>query len=682
MKKRKVKNEKKKNIKRTSISKKMFLKFGGLTLVVFAIIAAAIGFYSNKQFQNNQFSLFTSNDTLVASEIDTDFTRYISILEQAANDDNALQMCLTLKTGEDYHASKYYRPLMRALSGAADFDKESIMCTYVCTLNSNDMISSNHWSPEEEVDMTTWHAYRCVEENKTIINSPYTDIATGDQVITIATPIKTASGNIVGYMASDIKIAVMVDYISKKKAGLDGFYGLFTDDGTVISYKDSSYTGKSLDELEFEEKLNNLFNNADESVIDFDIEGTNYFGSVTELKNVDWKIISFVPAQEIRNLINNVLKIIIGIFILGLFIIGVFLLLETKKIAKPIVKLAKITDKLANGELDTEIDVHSNDEIGLLANSMRNFSTELKQYISYINEITSTLDDMGHGNLTIDLKQEYNGDFSKIKDALTNLSDELKDITNNIGISAAEVNYGSSQVAESAQALAIGASSQSAAVENISNSIADISTRIESNANDSENAATFVQNVTADVSTCNDKMKDMENAMQEISTSSENIGKIIKVIEDIAFQTNILALNAAVEAARAGTEGKGFAVVADEVRNLASKSAEAAASTTKLIEESMNNVGIGVDLTNDIANSLDSIVSQTKQANDLITNINDATSGQTNAIKDTAQQINHVNEVIQSNSATAEEIAASAEELSGHANNMHELIKVFENEEK
>ncbi len=235
----------------------------------------------------------------------------------------------------------------------------------------------------------------------------------------------------------------------------------------------------------------------------------------------------------------------------------------------------------------------------------------------------------------------------------------------------------STQVAQGSQTLAIGATSQATAIEQISNSITNVSEKIEENAKNSNDAMDFFNNVTDEIKNCNGNMNIMLTAMNEINTSSENIAKIIKVIEDIAFQTNILALNAAVEAARAGQAGKGFAVVADEVRNLASKSAEAAKDTTKLIESSVQSVAAGVDISKDIAHALDDVVKKTIEVNDLIKNISNASNEQSSFIKSTVTQIEQVTEVIQSNSATSEEIAASSEELSSHATSMNEMVKIF-----
>lgn len=669
---------KEKGKRRSSISKKIFLRIGGLTVAIFALVAVAIGIFADAEFKNNQFDILTNNDQLVSSEIDKYFARYKTILEQAANDYNAIKMCETLRPNDDYHKSEYYQPLMDMMIGGVNLEKDSMICIYLCTLDSNDLISSDYWIAGNDFNLKTRDYYESITSDSTIITKPYIDLTTKSQVLTIATPVKNKSGKIIGLIATDVKIDTIVEFIETKKAGLDGFFALFTDDGTIVSYKNSEYASKDISELNIDDSLKEYFEKNTKGVTEFTAENTRYFGAVTSLTENNWKLVSFVPATEVRDAINRIVKLIIAIFLGGGIIIGLFLILQTKKIAKPIVKLADITKKLADGELDTEVDVYSNDEIGLLADAMREFSMELKQYIAYINEITDTLNQMSNGKLNIELQQAYNGDFAKIKESLVNLSNTFTRIIGDISISAEEVNSGAAQVADGAQALAIGASNQSEAIEHISESIADISDRIESNALDSANATEFVNKVASNVTDCNQKMDQMEVAMKTINESSENIGKIIKVIEDIAFQTNILALNAAVEAARAGSAGKGFAVVADEVRNLASKSAEAAKNTTLLIEESVDNVAVGVELTNDIADELKVIVDQTMQASNLINNINSATSQQSEVVKTTANQIEQVTNVIQSNSATSEEIAASSEELSGHSNSMNEMVKIFE----
>ncbi|WMI82188.1 methyl-accepting chemotaxis protein [Anaerotignum sp. MB30-C6] len=354
--------------------------------------------------------------------------------------------------------------------------------------------------------------------------------------------------------------------------------------------------------------------------------------------------------------------------------LGLYIVLS---IVRPIGKLNKATRALADGHLDTEIDVDSHDEIGQLAASMGTLTERLKTYILYIDEVSALLNEMGRGNLNLTFQNTYDGDFEKIKEALTNTANMLNDTLSQINIASEQVASGSEQVAAGAQALSQGATEQASSIQELSASINEVSDHSERTAKNAEEAKLITLEASNAMNRSKDQMNLMVQSMEEISSTSNEISKIIKAIEDIAFQTNILALNAAVEAARAGEAGKGFAVVADEVRNLAGKSAESAKNTAALIEKSVSAVEQGVNIVNETAKSLDEVVASSEKSSQIIQYIADASEEQAISISQVNIGVEQIAAVVQTNSATAEESAAASEELSGQSLMLKELIGNF-----
>lgn len=261
--------------------------------------------------------------------------------------------------------------------------------------------------------------------------------------------------------------------------------------------------------------------------------------------------------------------------------------------------------------------------------------------------------------------------------AMRDINGRLSSTLSQINQAANQVSAGSDQVSSGAQALSQGATEQASSVEELAATITDISGQVKSNAESALNAKEKSEMAGTEIAASNQKMQELIAAMEEISKSSQEIGKVIKTIEDIAFQTNILALNAAVEAARAGAAGKGFAVVADEVRNLASKSADAAKSTTALIEGAITAVSNGTQLVDVTAKSLLSVVTGTQEVASIVNDISTASAEQASSIAQVTQGIDQISSVVQTNSATAEESAAASEELSGQAQMLNNLVGQF-----
>ncbi len=369
--------------------------------------------------------------------------------------------------------------------------------------------------------------------------------------------------------------------------------------------------------------------------------------------------------------IGSFAVVIAGIFLSCLNILAYI----NKNIVVPLNVIETNCEKFAKGDLTASFEIQTSSA------EMEHLSIVLGQTISdlakLITEMTEGIEELAKKNFTVRPSMNYQGEFSKIEGSFVNLVEEIAKIINEIKSSATQVTYGSQQVAAGAQALAEGATDQAISLEELSTTIEEISSQVSKTA-ENAHVANKSGAVAGDViSKSTDEMNQLMLAIQEIKQSSTDIEKIIKTIEDIAFQTNILALNAAVEAARAGQAGKGFAVVADEVRNLAQKSAEAAKNTTDLIKKSLDAVTKGTRLADDTYNAFGEVEENTKLVLDTVAQIALASEKQAKAIEEIHRGISDISAVVQTNSATAEESAAASEELSSRASLMTSLVAEF-----
>lgn len=343
-------------------------------------------------------------------------------------------------------------------------------------------------------------------------------------------------------------------------------------------------------------------------------------------------------------------------------------------IIDPIQAASATLNELAEGNLKITMDGDFKGQHGKIKHDMNQTIEFLR---AYVEEITHTLEEMSRGNFDLEITNLYCGDFLAIKKALNQIAASLSTTLYDINVAASQVDIGAQQISDSGQALSHGTTEQASSIQELTASIEEVAAETKRNAQNANEANELAINVRSNAEVGNSQMVKMVAAMSEINDSSHNISKIIKVIDDIAFQTNILALNAAVEAARAGQHGKGFAVVAEEVRTLAARSAEAAKETTGLIEGSIDKVEVGTKIADETALGLAEILKQIEKVTDLVGRIARASNDQASEIAQINQGIEAVSQVVQTNSATAEQSAAASEELSGQAEMLKQMVDAF-----
>ncbi|WP_051671355.1 methyl-accepting chemotaxis protein [Oribacterium sp. P6A1] len=343
----------------------------------------------------------------------------------------------------------------------------------------------------------------------------------------------------------------------------------------------------------------------------------------------------------------------------------------------PISKVTAAAERIAAGDFDVKLDVKSKNEVGVLADSFKDTISKMQNYQGYIDEISDALSEVSNGNLNVRLQRQYVGQFAKLKTNMEQLLSNLNATLGGINEAADNVSRGAEQVSSGAQALAQGATEQASSIEELSANMNDISSKVDDTANMSKQALSLSNKVGEDMITSNGKMHEMSRAMEEIVERSNEISKIIKTIDDIAFQTNILSLNAAIEAARAGQAGKGFAVVADEVGNLAKKSQEAAQNTALLIEQTIEAVQKGGEISAETAEALESVSNGAKQITSLVEEISTASADQANGIKQVTEGIDQISSVVQTNAATAQQSAAASEEMTRMAKSLSGEVGKF-----
>ena len=378
-----------------------------------------------------------------------------------------------------------------------------------------------------------------------------------------------------------------------------------------------------------------------------------------------------------QNLTSNIgLAVIIAVMIVATLVVLMMATKIIRSIVEPSNQVRSALVGFSQGNLGVQVDYTGKNELGEMCDALRTSQHVLGECIS---DTCHLLAEMAAGNFNVRTKDEaiYVGALSQILSSVREINRSMSDDLTQISQSSDQVAAGSDQVSNSAQALAQGATEQASAVQELSATIADISENAKKTAESAEQAGQSVREAGNQITTSVEYVKQLNVAMDNISSSSQEIGKIIATIENIAFQTNILALNAAVEAARAGSAGKGFAVVADEVRNLATRSDEAAKATKDLIDGSMSAVREGTEAVSKVTTSLEQTNELASGVVGMMEVVVEAVESQTQAIMQVTEGIDQISAVVQTNSATSEESAAASEELSSQATLMKELLSRF-----
>jgi methyl-accepting chemotaxis protein len=344
-------------------------------------------------------------------------------------------------------------------------------------------------------------------------------------------------------------------------------------------------------------------------------------------------------------------------------------------VIEPVEETSQVLQEMAKGNLSVTMTGDFKGDHAVIKLALNETIENLK---NYVYEISHVLEEMGKGNLNQQISADYRGDFISIKNSFNNIIESMSQVMGDIGDSAEQVASGSKQVSDGSQALSQASTQQASTTQELTASVIEIADQTKKNATNANQANQLSTEAKQKALQGNDQMKMMLTSMEDINKSSQDISKIIRVIDDIAFQTNILSLNAAVEAARAGQHGKGFAVVAEEVRSLAARSAEAANNTTALIEGSINKVKAGTEIANETADALVEIVAEIEKSAYLVEEIAKASNEQAYGIAQISQGIEQVSQVVQTNSATAEESAAASQELFSQAEMLKEMVGAFQ----
>lgn len=533
--------------------------------------------------------------------------------------------------------------------------------------------------PEFDVTKREWYLDAVDAGGKSICTSPYIDYLTGKMIVTVASAIYK-DGKLYGVAGADLYVDELIQKCGSVNISENAYSMLLDSEKHILVHRNEDFTPKSNDEgtvftsVSDIEAYANIEQPIDSVVIMRDYDGVERAVATVILPTLNWSLgyaidnKTYLAPSNTLALYQNIANAIGLLVMIGIAIVVI------KHFLSPIKELHTAAKSMAEGNLNYVPNYYGNDVLGELCSKLAVTNKTLK---NYVDDISSNLSNMANGDFNVSFNAEYVGDFTSIKKSIEDISASIGSIISGINTASTQVTLGADSISETASSLAMGAGEQSKSVEEMAEITDRFMVQINDNSSNAGKARIFSNQTGECVANSNVSMKELLASMQEITEMSVEIEKIVKTIDDIAFQTNILALNAAVEAARAGEAGKGFAVVADEVRNLASKSAEAAKSTTTLIQNTALAVEKGSRVANETAESLEAVTDKSEGVNRLVAEISEACDMQISEISQIKEKLETISNVAQKNAATAEESAASSEELSSQARMLEQLLQNF-----
>ena len=522
--------------------------------------------------------------------------------------------------------------------------------------------------------------YKQAQESKTASATlPTENPDTGKGSFYMTVPILDGD-RFLGIVTTEISTEVFNELDMSTLGYENVFFDVLDNQNNFVYSNNPDAKGKNLGDLIGQKYNDMLVEKMQSKEAFFQRDGQVRYYVPLQIEGVDWWVQTAMTIPHFDQEKNQLLFALILSEVIIFILVQVINFVRISNALKPLKKISEVGKEVAGGNFDVEIHYPHKDEIGELSRSISEVIGRSKKIVF---DLRDRLDAMAGGNFTENLEsEEYVGDYAPLLESLKHIQEDMNRTLQEVHASSVQVLSSAEQVNTGAQSLSQGATEQASSIEELSANMQDISHSIQASTKTAGEAYKLQGEAGVAVLQSNEKMEEMRKAMDDITAKSNEISKIIKTIDDIAFQTNILSLNAAIEAARAGAAGKGFAVVADEVGNLAQKSAKAAQNTGLLIEETIEAVEKGAKITEETAESLNSVSKSTEEVNTLIEKISSASSKDLEGITSLNQGLQQISSVVQANSATAEQSAAASEELTGQANKMNELVERFQLKEE